>query len=126
MASHIGRRKFLATLGGAAAAWPGRGKGAAAMPMIGYLSARWPEDTSHLVAAFLRGLVENGYVDGENVAIEYRWALGQVDDCQRWQQNSPVALWPFSLRLVANRQRLQPRLQPRQFRSSFPRAPFLR
>jgi putative ABC transport system substrate-binding protein len=49
------------------------------MPVIGYLSARSPEDTTHLVAAFRRGLVENGYVEGQNVAIEYRWALGQVD-----------------------------------------------
>src|SRR5207247_9539883 len=49
------------------------------MPVIGYLSGRSPEDTTHLVAAFRRGLVENGYVEGQNVAIEYRWALGQVD-----------------------------------------------
>jgi putative ABC transport system substrate-binding protein len=47
--------------------------------VVGYLSARSPEDTSHLVAAFRRGLLENGYVEGQNVAIEYRWALGQVD-----------------------------------------------
>jgi ABC-type uncharacterized transport system substrate-binding protein len=47
--------------------------------VIGYLSARSPEDTTHLVAAFRRGLVENGYVEGQNVAIQYRWALGQVD-----------------------------------------------
>ena len=49
------------------------------MPVIGYLSARSPEDTTHLVAAFRRGLVESGYVEGQNVAIEYKWALGQVD-----------------------------------------------
>jgi putative ABC transport system substrate-binding protein len=47
--------------------------------VVGYLSARSPEDTSHLVAAFRRGLLENGYVEGQTVAIEYRWALGQVD-----------------------------------------------
>jgi putative tryptophan/tyrosine transport system substrate-binding protein len=45
------------------------------MPVVGYLSARSPEDTTHLVAAFLRGLLENGYVEGQNVAIEYRWAV---------------------------------------------------
>jgi putative ABC transport system substrate-binding protein len=49
------------------------------MPVIGYLSARSREDTSHLVAAFLRGLAKNGYIEGQNVAIEYRFALGQYD-----------------------------------------------
>ena len=43
------------------------------------LSVRSPEDTTHLVAAFRRGLLENGYAEGQNVPIEYRWAVGQVD-----------------------------------------------
>ena len=49
------------------------------MPVIGYLSARSPDDTAHLVAAFHRGLGEQGFVEGQNVTIEYRWALGQYD-----------------------------------------------
>jgi putative tryptophan/tyrosine transport system substrate-binding protein len=49
------------------------------MPVIGYLSARSPKDTAHLVPAFRQGLGEGGFVEGQNVAIEYRWALGQVD-----------------------------------------------
>jgi putative ABC transport system substrate-binding protein len=49
------------------------------MPLVGYLSARSPEDTAHLVAAFRRGLSEGGFVEGKNVAVEYRWALGQYD-----------------------------------------------
>ena len=49
------------------------------MPMIGYLSARSPDETAHLVEAFRRGLGEQGFVEGQNVTIEYRWALGQYD-----------------------------------------------
>jgi ABC-type uncharacterized transport system substrate-binding protein len=49
------------------------------MPVIGYLSARSPEDTAHLVEAFRRGLSEAGFVEGQNVMVEYRWARGQQD-----------------------------------------------
>jgi putative ABC transport system substrate-binding protein len=50
-----------------------------ALPVIGYLSARSREDTGHLIAAFQQGLAENDYVDGRNVTIEYRFALGEYD-----------------------------------------------
>src|SRR5262249_29662160 len=71
------RREVLALLGGAAAAWPLVAR--AQQQLIGYLSARSPEDTAHLVEAFRRGLGETGFFEGHNVTIEYRWALGHQD-----------------------------------------------
>ena len=71
------RRQFIQLIAAGVAAWPLPVR--AEMPVIGYLSARSPEDTAHLVEAFRRGLSEAGFVEGQNVRVEYRFSRGQPD-----------------------------------------------
>ena len=81
MASHIGRREFLATLGGAVAAWPIAARAEQpAMPVIGFLSSGGGHsDDIRRLTPFRQGLNETGYTEGRNVTIEYRGAENRID-----------------------------------------------
>jgi putative tryptophan/tyrosine transport system substrate-binding protein len=73
------RREFIALVGGAGAAWPLAARGQTKMPVIGVLATRGPADEPDLLAAFHQGLKDTGYVEGQNTAIEYRFAEGQYE-----------------------------------------------
>ena len=74
------RREVITLLGGAAVAWPVAARAQQpARPIIGFMSSRSASDSKYLVAAFRKGLSEQGYAEGQNVAIEFRWANGRYE-----------------------------------------------
>jgi putative ABC transport system substrate-binding protein len=76
--SGMGRREFVALLGAGAATWPlAASAQQPAMPVIGFLDAGSAAERTQQVAAFRKGLAEGGYLEGQNVAVEFRWAEGQ-------------------------------------------------
>ena len=74
------RREFIKSIGGWAVAWPLAAHAQQpSRPVIGFLSTRSRDESARLLPAFQRGLAQGGYADGQNVIIEYRWALSQYD-----------------------------------------------
>jgi putative tryptophan/tyrosine transport system substrate-binding protein len=73
------RRTFITLIGGIAAGWPFAVQAQQTTPLIGFLSSRSPNESEALVAAFRQGLVETGYVEGQNVHLAFRWAEGRYD-----------------------------------------------
>jgi putative ABC transport system substrate-binding protein len=112
------RRVLLTVIGSAAAIMSPLAFAAerAAMPVIGFLNSRSPDDTAHLIAGFRNGLAESGYVEGQNAGVEYRWALGQYERLPELAlelARRPVAVIVAS---VAIRWAWQPRLLRRPSR----------
>jgi putative ABC transport system substrate-binding protein len=76
----VNRRELIGLVGGAAAAWPLAARAQQpAMPVIGFLDSKSPDDSAHIVAAFRRGLNGSTFIEGQKVAIEFRWAQNQYD-----------------------------------------------
>jgi hypothetical protein len=87
------RREFVKLFcGTAAAVWPGTGNAQKSVkPIVGFLSLSSPGPHAPFVAAFNEGLRETGFIEGENLGIEYRWRAANSIDCPHWRPTSIVA-----------------------------------
>ena len=118
MIAAMKRREFITLLGGAAAAWPlaARAQQSGPMPVIGYFSTQSREYDGPRLAALRRSLSEAGYVEGTNVAIEYRWTEGNYDrlagQAAEFARHRVAVTSP-----VRCRRRSRPRPPPRRFPS---------
>jgi putative tryptophan/tyrosine transport system substrate-binding protein len=79
MAIGIGRREFISALGGATVAWPLAARSQQTMPVVGFISDGSGDGTASVVTAFRKGLGENGYLEGQNITVEYHWLEGHYD-----------------------------------------------
>jgi putative tryptophan/tyrosine transport system substrate-binding protein len=112
------RREFITLIGGAAAMWPlAAFAQQTAIPVVGYLSANSPEGGESRAAAFRRGLQEAGYVEGQNVTVEYHWAEEQADRLPAMAADLVKRRVTVMLRALRRRYSRHKR-QPPQFRSS--------
>jgi putative ABC transport system substrate-binding protein len=74
------RREFISLIGGSVAAWPLAARAQQpGMPVVGFMHILSPDNVPHYVAGFRQGLKEQGFIEGQNLAIEYRWAYGEYD-----------------------------------------------
>src|SRR5262245_54781751 len=106
------RREFITLLGGVVAAWPFAAHAQQqGMPVIGFLGTASPGPFAHLVAGFRKGLQEAGFVEGHNVAIEYRWAESHYERVPALAADLVRRRSPRLSQSAAKRRLLRPRLR---------------
>jgi putative tryptophan/tyrosine transport system substrate-binding protein len=94
MANSISRRQFISVLGGTAIAWPRAARAQQpTLPVVGILRIGSADENARNVGAFRKGLNETGYIEGQNVTIEYHWLEGEYDRLPDWLPISSAGKW---------------------------------